>query len=249
MTEYKNSPGNKRRHRVLIVGGGISGLSAAHRLTELCRGQNHSLQIILLEAGASLGGVIDSQTKDGFLLESGPDSFITEKPWAVDLCRRLGLEGELIPTDKANRKSFIVRNGQMLPVPPGFYMMAPGRLSTLVRMPLVSWFGKLRMVWELFVPPRKEDGDESVASFVRRRFGQEALERLAQPMIGGIYSVDPEKLSLEATFPQFIEMERQSGSVLRSLISKSRSSNRGSNQSSLAYQQSGGPRYSLFASL
>ena len=227
--------------RCVIVGGGISGLAAAHRLLELGRERRVPLEITVLEAGARFGGAIETRTQDGFLLEGGPDAFIAEKPWALALCRRLGLTDELLETQPAHRRSFIVRHGRLVPVPAGWYLIAPARLSTLLTMGLVSWPAKVRMACEPFIPARRSTEDESVGGFIRRRFGREALERIGQPMLGGIYTADPDALSLAATMPRFQEMERRHGSVMKALAAGA--------SSSTAAAQASGPRYSLFVTL
>jgi oxygen-dependent protoporphyrinogen oxidase len=170
----------------------------------------------------------------------GADSFITNKPWALDLCRRLGLEERLIPTDERFRRSLVLRKGQPVPVPEGFTLMAPARLWPIIATPIFSPWGKLRMGLEAVLPLRRsEAADESLASFVRRRFGREALERLAQPLVGGIYTSDPEKLSLRATLPRFLEMEREHGSVIRALRCDARRQPHSDRKTS-------GARYGLF---
>jgi oxygen-dependent protoporphyrinogen oxidase len=197
---------------------------------------------LLLEAGDRLGGVIETVRRDGFIVERGPDSMITEKPWGVELCRELDLEDALLPTNAASRGSFIVRGRTLYPVPDGFHLMAPSRLFPFARSGLLSWKGKLRVAMEPFVPPRRDPGDESLADFVRRRLGDEALTRIAQPMVGGIYTADPERLSLEATLPRFLAMEREHGSVVRGLMKARRRAGSG-------VSDARGPRYQLFVSL
>jgi len=215
-------------------------LAAAHRLSELSRAHQIPLAITLLEAQDRFGGVIETEAKDGFLLEGGPDAFVSEKPWALDLCRRLGLADELIETQPAFRRSFIVQRGRLVPVPDGWYLIAPARLTTIFRTPLLSWPGRIRMACEPFIPTKRGDQDESVGSFIRRRFGQEALDRIGQPMLAGIYTADPECLSLRATMPWLADMERRHGSVIRSL---------GANARKDATSTASGPRYSLFLTL
>lgn len=238
--------------RIVIIGGGISGLAVAHRLVELGRQTHAPLAITVLEAHERFGGVIRTDARDGALLEAGPDAFITEKPHAVELCRRLGLAEELLSTQPACRRSFIVKDGRLIAVPDGWYLIAPGRLMTLWRTPLLSWRGKARMACEPFMPVRR-DGDESVASFIRRRFGREALERIGQPMISGIYTADPEQLSLQAAMPKLADMERRYGSVMNALRAHRRDRNGttaharpGSRQD---FAGASGPRYSLFVTL
>jgi protoporphyrinogen/coproporphyrinogen III oxidase len=211
--------------RVAIVGGGISGLAAALRLRELAQEQVRPLDVHLLEGGERLGGVIATERRDGFLLEAGPDSFITDKPWALDLCRRLGLSERLIGTNPAHRRSYVARAGRLYPVPEGFQLLAPSRLGPFLASGLFSWPGKLRMALEPFVPARPSGEDESLAEFVERRLGREALARIAQPMVAGIYGADPRRLSLQATLPRFLKMEQEHGSLLRAMWAARRRSN------------------------
>lgn len=199
---------------IIVVGGGISGLAAAHRLTELGRAGSLDLRVTLLEASDRLGGVIATEHTDDLLIELGPDSYITEKPAALRLCERLGLTDRLIAPQQGALKLYAVHRGKLTPLPEGFLLMAPTRLGSVLRSPVFSWGGKLRMALEPLVRRRVDDGDESLASFVRRRLGREVLERVAQPLIGGIYASDPEALSLAATMPRFPEMERTHGSVI-----------------------------------
>ena len=199
---------------IIVIGGGISGLAAAHRLTELSRGAGPDLRVTLLEASYRLGGVIATEQMDGLLLELGPDSYITEKPAALRLCERLGLTDRLIAPRHEGLKLYTVHRQALTPLPEGFLLMAPTRVGSVLGSPLFSWGGKLRMAVEPLVPRRWDAGDESLASFVRRRLGREVLERVAQPLIGGIYASDPENLSLAATMPRFPEMERSHGSVI-----------------------------------
>ncbi len=195
----------------MVIGGGITGLAAAHRLVEL----RPDWDVTLLEAGNRLGGVLETVRRDGFLIEHSADNFITNVPWAVDLCRRVGLGDELMATTSQQRNALVVHAGRLERVPEGFMLMAPSRLWPLVTTPILSPLGKLRLLGECFVPRRKTGDDESLASFVRRRLGRETFERIVQPLVGGIYAADPEKLSLLATLPRFVEMEKRWGSLLR----------------------------------
>jgi oxygen-dependent protoporphyrinogen oxidase len=208
---------NLNTKRAIILGGGISGLAAAHALVEKSRHETYALEVLLLEASNRLGGVIQTLQREGFLLEAGPDAFISEKPEAETLARRIGLAGELIGTNDAHRRSFIVRGGRLKPVPEGFQLLAPSRILPFITSDIFSLKGKARMAFDLVLPRRADNEDESLASFVRRRLGREALERMAQPMVGGIYTADPEKLSLRATMPRFLEMERTHGSLIRAM--------------------------------
>ncbi|MBI3250069.1 MAG: protoporphyrinogen oxidase [Deltaproteobacteria bacterium] len=224
-----------------MVGGGIAGLAAAHRLVELSREREVPLRFTLLEASGHLGGMIATEKRDDFLLELGPDSFISEKPWALALCRRLGLEPDLIGTRDEHRATFVVRAGKLEPLPEGFMLLAPTKIGPLLRSRIFSWPGKLRMALDL-VLPRGGNDDESLGSFVRRRFGREVLDRVAQPLIGGIYTADPERLSLAATMPRFLQMEREHRSVSYAMWKAARSRPQEAKHAS-------GARWSLFVTL
>src|SRR5215467_14092522 len=231
-----------RGSRVVVIGGGITGLTTAYRLTQVARAHEHPLEVVLLEASGRLGGTIATHAQDGLLMEQGPDCFLSAKPWGVRLCEELGLGDELISTTTQHRQSFIVRGGKLVPVPQGFYLMAPGSWRSLLSTPVFSWRGKLRMALDLVVPRRTATDDESLAQFVTRRLGREALERMAQPMVGGIYTADPQYLSMQATMPQFIEMEQQHGCLIRAMLSKQR-------RTAAPTQGTSGPRYGLFVAL
>src|SRR5215510_9151240 len=231
-----------RGKRVVVIGGGITGLTAAYRLAQAAQAPEVPLEVVLLEASGRLGGTVATHSQDGLLLEQGPDCFLSAKPWGVRLCEELGLGDELIGTTTQYRQSFIVRGGRLVPVPQGFYLMAPGSWRSLITTPVFSWRGKLRMALDLVVPRRTATDDESLAQFVTRRLGREALERMAQPMVGGIYTADPQYLSMQATMPQFLEMEQRHGSLIRAMLQKQRSS------SSTTPAGTSGARYGLFVS-
>lgn len=212
-----------RPKRVGIVGAGITGLAAAHRVRELTRSWPEPVEVRVFDSAPEPGGTIATErTADGFVIEHGPDSFLTEKPWAVDLCRRLGMDDELQGTREEFRRTYIVRSGRLYPLPEGFLLMAPTRLWPLLFSPIFSSRGKARLLLDLVLPARRGNQDESLASFVRRRLGREALERVAQPLIAGIYTADPERLSLSATMPRFLEIERQHRSVILGMRRQSR---------------------------
>ncbi|MBI2152829.1 MAG: protoporphyrinogen oxidase [Candidatus Rokubacteria bacterium] len=218
-----------------MVGGGIGGLAAAHRLTELSRERGEPIDLTLLEARDRLGGTIATERTQGFLIEAGPDSFISEKPWALALAERLGLAGRLVRTDDRFRQTWVVFRGRLEPLPEGFQLLAPARLGPLLSSRLFSWRGKLRMAMDVVLPRRVGSEDESLGSFVRRRLGVEALERVAQPLVAGIYTADPDLLSLAATMPRFLEMERAHRSLILALWRASRKA-----------QGVSGARWSLF---
>ncbi len=215
-------PSKAKPQRIAVIGGGITGLAAAHRLLEI----HPQAQVVLYEASDRLGGVLKSEQRDGYLIEHAADMFISDPPWAVDLCRRIGLADELIGTNDQYRKAFVVCRGRLDPVPEGFMLLQPGRARPILKTPLLSWRGKLRLGMEYFVPRRRADppsnastastiADESLASFARRRLGREAYERLVQPLVSGIYTADPERLSMAATLPRFLEMEQEYRSLIR----------------------------------
>ena len=219
--------------RVVIIGAGLSGLSAAYRLGEM----SPDTEVVLLEAAARAGGWVGTDERDGFLVERGADGFLDEKPAARALARRLGIEHRMVGTRSSTGGAAIVHEGRLEPIPDGFSIMAPTRIRSALATRLLSPRGKLRMLLEPFVP-RGTGEDESLAAFARRRFGREVAERLAQPLAGGIYGADPELLSLRATMPRFQAEEAASGSVLLGLRRKARA------QKVLAK----GARYQLFAS-
>jgi len=206
-----------RSMRWAIVGGGLSGLAASHHLLRLSTQRKTPVEIELFEASDRLGGVFGTVEQDGYRLETGADMFITNKPAGLELAKSLGLENRLIETDATFRRSLILRNGKPVPTPAGFDLMAHRNLAAYLRSPLLSPRGKLRAMREYFIPADPRD-DESLRSFATRRFGREAFERMIQPMIGGIYTADPEKLSLRATLPRFLEMESEHGGVLRGVL-------------------------------
>ncbi len=231
----------QEQKRAIVIGGGITGLAAAYRLKCEAEKRDIPLELSLLEASNKIGGVIQTEHRDGFIIEHGPDAFISTKPWAKALCEELGIADKLIGTNPKVRRSFVLRKGKLLPVPEGFYMMAPGALGPFLKSPIFSLPGKVRIALDLFISRRSDIDDESVADFVRRRLGTEAFERMAQPMIGGIYTSDAENLSLKATFPRFLEMEREHGSIIKALLAQKRKAAQTSRGTS-------GARYSLFLS-
>src|SRR5271166_4884999 len=215
MDLIERTPTSRKLARVVVIGGGLSGLAAAHRIHELAASSRQPIEVVVLEAKDRIGGVIWTERVNGFTLEGGPDSFITNKPWGIDLCHRLGLSDQLIDTDSSHRRSFVVRKDQLLPVPEGFVLLAPHRILPILTTPVLSWRGKLRVLMELVVPRRDEEAEESLASFVRRRLGREALERLVQPLGGVVYTGDPGDLGVRATVPLYRAVEQEHDSLIR----------------------------------
>ena len=156
--------------RIGVVGGGITGLAAAHRLLEL----DHSIDITLLESGSRLGGILQTVQSDGFSVEYSADNFITNVPWALDLCRRIGFEEQLLQTNSQYRQAFVVHKGRLQKIPEGFLIVAPSRIWPVMTTPILSLRGKLRLACEYWIPPANAEQDESLASFATRRLGREA---------------------------------------------------------------------------
>ncbi|HYM76735.1 MAG TPA: protoporphyrinogen oxidase [Candidatus Dormibacteraeota bacterium] len=203
--------------RIAIVGGGISGLAAAFDLEQQRRG-GREVEYTLYESSPRLGGVLRTERVDGCLVEAGPDSFVTEKPWAADLCRLVGLGDQLIGSNDADRKTYILTRGRLVEMPDGLMFMVPTKILPTGLSPLFSWKTKLRMTQELFHPPRAVDHDESVADFVERHYGREMVDRLADPLLSGIYGGESASLSVRAVLPRFAEMERTHGSLGRAML-------------------------------
>ena len=198
--------------RIAIIGGGISGLAAAFEL-EQQRRAGANVEYVLYESSPGFGGVLRTEKIDGCIVEAGPDSFITEKPWAADLCRALGLGGQLIGSNDAERKTYILARGRLIAMPDGLMFMVPTKIVSTGLSPLFSWKTKLRMIRELFHSPQTADGDESVAAFVERHYGREMVDRLADPLLSGVYGGEAAALSVRAVLPRFAEMERSHGSL------------------------------------
>ena len=201
------------KNQVTIIGGGISGLSVAWSL------QQRGVPWRLLEASGRLGGKVQSEFADGFLMELGPDSFLTDKPHGMDQCRALGLGNQFVPCNNANRSVSILFRDRLIPYPKGMRLFIPVDADAFAANTLLSPEGTQRALAECDLPgtPVPPGRDESLASFVTRRFGAELLERVAAPILAGIYAADPESLSMATTFPRFLEMERQHGSLMRAM--------------------------------
>lgn len=206
-------------HDVVIVGGGIAGLATLHYLIKGSRGSG---SFVLLESRASMGGNILSEKCDGFLIEGGPDCFLASKYWTIQLAEELGISRDLLPTQPALSKTFVLSGGRLHPLPQGLFLMVPTSFIPLAASGLFSWPGKIRMGLELFVPRRKNGSDESLESFITRRLGREALETIAEPLIAGIHASVPERLSVRSAFPRFVEMEEKYGSLIRGMIQMKR---------------------------
>jgi oxygen-dependent protoporphyrinogen oxidase len=225
--------------RFAIVGGGISGLAAAYEL-ELARKRGADIDWQLYEASSRLGGIVETTVRDGFVLEGGPDGWVTEKPWARELAIELGLKDELIGSNDATRKTYIALDGRLQPMPGRMRMMVPEDLATLDSSPLFSAEAKGAYAAEITraeeLKASAPDRDESVASFVLRHFGEEVLVKIGAPLLSGVFGGDVAKLSVRAVMPAFVAMERERGSLVLAL--QERYAARGS-----------GPRQPIFTSL
>ena len=221
--------------RIAIVGGGITGLAAAHRLYELCP----NFSIDLLESSSDVGGVLRSERNDQFLFEHSADMFTTLDKSAIELCERIGFVDQLIGTNQTNQRAFIAQGNDLVPVPRGLNLMTPSDLDAIRETDLLSDEGKKRFLEEETIPPKPEPGDESLQAFAIRRFGQEAYRKIIQPLVGGIYTADPTRLSLKATLPQYLQMESEHGSV----IAATRKRVQGSKEKD---KSTSGARYNLF---
>jgi oxygen-dependent protoporphyrinogen oxidase len=208
-------PRGDKPRKVVVIGAGITGLTAARELFRVSNRIRRPVEVVVLEASPRLGGKVRSELVDGAVVETGPDSFVTLKPEMLELVRELGLESELIPTGPEPTVS-VLKGGRLLPMPAGMQLISPTRLLPFAFSPLFSWRGKLRMALEPLVPTRRGADDESLADFARRRLGVEALDSLVAPMLAGIFAGDPEKMSARSTFPQLLEMEKRGG-LARSL--------------------------------
>jgi oxygen-dependent protoporphyrinogen oxidase len=201
--------------QVAVIGGGIAGLTTAYFVEQQARRGGADLRVTLLEASPRLGGKIVSDQQDGFVLEGGPDSMLTQKRAGIELCRELGLDAALIPSRDENRSIHIYTGGRLRAFPEGFRLVVPTRLTPFLANDLLSLRGKLRMGLDLLLPARADETDESVAAFFRRRFGDEAVTRLVGPLLAGIYVGDAEKMSMRAILPMYREMERKYGSLVK----------------------------------
>jgi protoporphyrinogen/coproporphyrinogen III oxidase len=215
---------------IAIIGGGITGLAAAYEVKHWAEENNHPLISELFEESKTVGGKIVTdiiENEEGkFLLEQGPDSFLAQKPWALELAKQLGLKHELQETNSHQRHVFVLRRGQLRKIPDGMMLMVPTRFWPFVTTSVLSWSGKLRAAFEIFIPQKQNDEDESVAQFIQRRLGKEIFNYIGEPLLSGIYSADSSRQSLHATFPQFAEMEKIHGSLIRGMLSAPKNTNK-----------------------
>ena len=243
---------------VAVVGGGLAGLTVVHRLlnpgarlpgahlgAEPVDSAPFHARVVLLERDERLGGKILTESFDGFIVEAAADSFLARKPWARALAEELGLADELVGSEPGWPRAFVRRAGVLVPFPDGLTGLVPTKFGPLWTSGILSPLGCARVAMEPWIPRRTSDGDETVASFVRRRFGSELYERLMQPLLGGLYGSSPEELSIEATFPELVEAERKSGSVTRGLRVQTRERAQAERPESTSGLRAGAPFLSL----
>ncbi len=209
--------------KIVIVGGGIAGLAAAVHLKAGAKSHDRQVDVLLLEKNGRIGGKILTEQHDKFLIEAGPDSYLPEKIWTVNLAKYLGLEPEMLPSNDQFKGTFIYSENRLHSLPEGVMLMVPTMFMPMAKSRLISWPGKMRMGLEMFIPKRKIMEDESLASFVTRRLGRECLEKIAEPLVAGIHTSNPDNMSVLSTFPRFVQMEQKSGSLIRGMLSAMKS--------------------------
>ncbi|NOK61194.1 MAG: Protoporphyrinogen oxidase [Chloroflexi bacterium AL-W] len=211
--------------RIVIIGGGITGLSTAFYLERMAKTQGVAVTCTLIERSDRLGGKILTEKIDqhgGFLIEGGPDSFVAQKPWGVELVHDLGLSDQLMMPNREQQKVYVLLKGKLCAMPDGLQLIVPTKILPFALSPMISPLGKLRMAMDLFIPPKRDGADETLAEFMRRRLGNEALDRIGEPLLSGIHSSAAERQSLLATFPRFRTMEEKYGSLTRGMLAMRR---------------------------
>jgi protoporphyrinogen/coproporphyrinogen III oxidase len=217
--------------RIIIIGGGVTGLGAAYKVAR-ARSEGHDVEFVLFEKAPRLGGKIcteivrDPTDESKFIVDGGPDCFLTEKPACHRIAKLAGIFDDELPTDESRKRTWILSRGKLHQMPDGIFMFAPTKFLPFATTGLFSWPGKMRMAMDLFIPPKKvaqgELNDETLERFVVRRMGRECLDRLAEPLVGGVHASDPSKMSLAATFPRLLEMEQKYGSLMKGFLAARR---------------------------
>jgi protoporphyrinogen/coproporphyrinogen III oxidase len=234
--------------RIAIIGGGVSGLSAAYAL-EKQKQKGAELNYVLFEAGPRLGGVVSTERLGEFVIEAGPDSFLTEKPWATDLCRELGLGDQLIASNDAERRTYILLKGRLVPLPDGLMFMVPTNFPAAFFSSLFSWPTKLRFLREWFYRPSPDVPESTAAEFVERHYGREMVERIADPLLSGVYGGSADELSATSVLARFVDIEAKQGSLGRAMVAARKLRSLSAGQSSAGQPRAAVPTRSLFTSL
>ncbi len=202
----------------VIIGGGVTGLAAAYQLQEKAREAGLALQCLVIEKDPRLGGKIVTEKEQGFLIEGGPDCFVREKPSVIKLSERLGITDKLLPSNDATTGTYVLSGSKLHQLPDGLMLLVPTKIIPFALSPLITWPGKIRMGLDLLLPRKRTDSDESLASFVKRRLGQEALDKIGEPLIGGIHGGNSQTMSLKASFPRFLQMEKDYRSLILAML-------------------------------
>lgn len=225
---------------VVVIGGGISGLSTAYALHERASAAGIQIRCTVVDAAPSWGGKIVTHRVGDLVTEAGPDSFLSQKTAAIELCAKLGLTDQLINTNETSKRACVFSQGRLRELPEGLVVISPNQLGPFLRSGLLSWPGLARMALDLAIPVKRSSSDESLASFFRRRMGRQAFERMLEPLMAGIYGGDAEQMSVQATFPRFVELEQQYGSVIRGMMAARKTG---------SSAVSAGPKRTMFVSL
>lgn len=204
--------------RVVIIGGGITGLTIAYAFEQHNKNTEQPFDYMLVERAKSPGGKMATENIDGFVVEAGPDCFVAEKPWVHQMALQAGIEDSILAPNESSKRSYVYSEGKIHELPEGLLLLLPSKITPFLLSPLISWKGKIRMAADAVIPGKKNNTDETLSDFVTRRLGKEILDKIAAPLIGGIHSNDPETMSLRASFPRFLKMEEKSGSLLRSML-------------------------------
>lgn len=204
--------------KIVIIGGGIAGLAAAHHIEKKSQEDSQSISVTVLEAADYWGGKIKTTVEDGFVIEGGPDAYLVTKPWMRALCKELGLEAGLHGTSQEYTETFILHKGQLTSIPTGLTMTIPTEFGPLLKTRLLTMPEKARMGLDFLIPPKEDDADESLAGFISRRLGRAAYDHLVGPLLSGIYAGDGDRLSLQSTFPVLRQMEAEHGGLIKGAI-------------------------------
>lgn len=225
---------------VAVIGGGISGLSTAYALHEKAAAAGISIRCTVVDAAPDWGGKIVTHRVGDLVTEAGPDSFLSQKPAGLELCAKLGLTDQLINTNETSKRACVFSQGRLRELPEGLVVISPNQLGPFLRSGLLSWSGLARMGLDLAMPVKRSSNDESLASFFRRRMGRQAFERMLEPLMAGIYAGDAEQMSVQATFPRFVELEQEYGSVIRGMMTARKAG---------SSARPAGPKRTMFVSL